>query len=475
MCSRDLSIARPAGLAPGKPTQSLAAGLPAFALLSRFLVLAVFLAVELVAITVWVDGDELSHRPTLIRFVGIWGSWILRGIVGFAAIFVTFGYLKNKALVQKTFRPDCGYSRRVELRGTSWIRPGPSRRPNLRTEGVAQFSSRPRGRELANRWHRSDRLRRTRVDPNGDMERDGSFHRPPLAACVNSRGRSLSPNRYQPIGFGSPLDASHSGSSAACCDSFPTSIVSDPSTMVIGTSVFNVRIAPQCSGFEGAGLILVFGVVWLWLFRDECRFPQALLLLPAGVGLNFLLNAVRLASLIFIGNAGAAHIALGGFHSQAGWIAFNAVALGFSVAARHTPWIAVGTLTTGKWRTSHPAIPPLPIWCHSWPSSAPACSSARLLLILNGSTLYGSWRPRAARGFFGGSMPISIGGSDGTDQPYNPQVGVLVFGMWIALDRFSSGHAARRYAHSIKRRFGEHPRHMGHLSRNRLCCHGPNR
>ncbi len=85
--------------------------------------------------------------------------------------------------------------------------------------------------------------------------------------------------------------------------------------------------------------MLAFGVMWLWLFRRECRFPQALVLLPAGVATIYLLNAVRITALILIGNAGADKIAVGGFHSQAGWIAFNVVALGFSVAARRVPWL----------------------------------------------------------------------------------------------------------------------------------------
>src|SRR5947207_10915827 len=52
----------------------------------------------------------------------------------------------------------------------------------------------------------------------------------------------------------------------------------------------------------------------------------------------YLLNAVRIAALILIGRAGAREIAVGGFHSQAGWIAFNVVALGFSLAARRVPY-----------------------------------------------------------------------------------------------------------------------------------------
>ena len=72
--------------------------------------------------------------------------------------------------------------------------------------------------------------------------------------------------------------------------------------------------------------MIAFGIVWLLLFRKESRFPQALVLIPAGVVLIYLLNAARIAALILIGDAGAERIALGGFHSQAGWIAFNLVA-----------------------------------------------------------------------------------------------------------------------------------------------------
>jgi exosortase E/protease (VPEID-CTERM system) len=85
--------------------------------------------------------------------------------------------------------------------------------------------------------------------------------------------------------------------------------------------------------------MLIFGVAWLWFFRRECRFPQALLLIPAGVLLIWLLNGVRIATLILIGNAGAPGIAAGGFHSQAGWIAFNSVALGFCFTLRRVPWL----------------------------------------------------------------------------------------------------------------------------------------
>jgi exosortase E/protease (VPEID-CTERM system) len=108
--------------------------------------------------------------------------------------------------------------------------------------------------------------------------------------------------------------------------------------MTIGTPRFHVEIAPQCSGLEGVGRILAFGILWLLVFRKECQFPRSLVLIPFGITLIFLLNSVRIAALVLIGNAGAEQIALGGFHSQAGWIAFSAVGVGFCFVVQRVPW-----------------------------------------------------------------------------------------------------------------------------------------
>ena len=86
--------------------------------------------------------------------------------------------------------------------------------------------------------------------------------------------------------------------------------MADPAAMRIQTTHFRIIIAPECSGLEGAGLMLAFGITLLWLFRDECRFPQCLVLLPGGIVLLFLLNTVRIAALVLIGDAGARQIAV---------------------------------------------------------------------------------------------------------------------------------------------------------------------
>ncbi len=121
---------------------------------------------------------------------------------------------------------------------------------------------------------------------------------------------------------------------------FVPGIQADPSTMMFGTHSFSVEVAPACSGYEGIGLILAFTTGWLWFFRREWRFPRALLLIPLGVATIWVFNAMRVAGLVLIGVAGSPDIAMQGFHSHAGWIAFNVVALGTCVAARRIPWLS---------------------------------------------------------------------------------------------------------------------------------------
>jgi exosortase E/protease (VPEID-CTERM system) len=115
-------------------------------------------------------------------------------------------------------------------------------------------------------------------------------------------------------------------------------VVSRPERLILGTRRFRVNIAATCSGLEGVGLVLAFLGLYLWLFRRELRFPAALVLLPIGAVSNWLLNALRIVVLIVIGSSGWRDIALGGFHSQAGWLTFNFVALGFVAVVNRTGW-----------------------------------------------------------------------------------------------------------------------------------------
>ena len=116
-------------------------------------------------------------------------------------------------------------------------------------------------------------------------------------------------------------------------------LTAEPATFILGTPRFLVFIAPECSGMEGLGLVLVFTTVWLCYFRRESRFPQAFLLIPCALVSVWLLNILRIAAIILIGNAGAPDVAMVGFHSQAGWIAFTGVALVFCMATGKIRWV----------------------------------------------------------------------------------------------------------------------------------------
>ena len=120
---------------------------------------------------------------------------------------------------------------------------------------------------------------------------------------------------------------------------FLPNIYVDPATFVIGTERFSIFIAERCSGLEGLGLVLAFTTIWLWYFRKESRFPQALLLIPCALVVIWISNVLRISALVLIGNAGYGEVAMVGFHSQAGWIAFTLVGIGFSIATRRLSWV----------------------------------------------------------------------------------------------------------------------------------------
>lgn len=118
-------------------------------------------------------------------------------------------------------------------------------------------------------------------------------------------------------------------------------IIVDPGIRNLGTQNFVVNIAPACSGYEGIGLVTIFTAFYLSVFRREFRFPQALLLFPIGIITIWLFNILRIVILIAIGSSFSESVALGGFHSQAGWISFIAVIFGLLTIAHKVSFFSV--------------------------------------------------------------------------------------------------------------------------------------
>ncbi|WP_449619166.1 exosortase E/protease, VPEID-CTERM system [Roseovarius aquimarinus] len=114
----------------------------------------------------------------------------------------------------------------------------------------------------------------------------------------------------------------------------------DPAAQVLGVDGFVVAIADSCSGVEGFALTTAFLALYAWLFRGSLllgRFWGGLW--PAALLLSWLLNVLRIAVLIWIGAHVSPELAVGGFHSFAGWLFFMALALLVLVLASRLAWL----------------------------------------------------------------------------------------------------------------------------------------
>jgi exosortase E/protease (VPEID-CTERM system) len=393
-------------------------------LLRRFSFLALLFALELVAITLWLDNVTLAGRHGLVGVVGQWGSWILRGIVGFAALFFTFAWLKREPSFELPLPPVRWRLLALHL---------------ALVVGFGVLSSHLYGRNpsdlLALAWLVTGitaiAAGATGFIPIGVWARIGrctgylwlwSLTAVLIACVVGNSMRSL----WLRTAFLTFRIV------RGLLSLFVPNVVADLAAMSLGTPRFSVEIAPQCSGLEGVGLMLAFGILWLALYRRECRFPRALLLLPVGALLIFFLNSVRIAALILLGNAGAERIALGGFHSQAGWIIFNLVAFGFSLAAVHVPWIRVadaGRADSGSFENpaAHYVLPFVAI----------------LAAGMIAHALSGGFEWLYPLRFFAAVAVLVLFRRDYAKLDWRidwtgPAAGAVMFAIWIGMDRFSA-------------------------------------
>ena len=220
---------------------------------------------------------------------------------------------------------------------------------------------------------------------------------------------------------------------------FYTDVFRDSTHYMVGTRAFAVVIADQCSGVEGLALMLSLTVGWLLYARRELRLSRALVLVPLSLLLSWLLNLVRLAALIAIGNAGYPDVALGGFHSQAGWILFSCVALAFLLTVDNVAWF----------RQSAPALAEVPSPAPQVSSSPLAASNLAAVYLLPWlAVLAAGLLAQAASGGFEWLYPLRLIAALAVFFAYRrqylrmdwrfgwlgPAAGVLVFVLWIALD-----------------------------------------
>ncbi|MGA3016533.1 MAG: exosortase E/protease, VPEID-CTERM system [Bryobacteraceae bacterium] len=399
---------------------------------------ALLFILELIAISVWLDAASLSRDYVVTRLVDNWGAWTLRARVAFASLFRIIGCLRARSVLRDIgTRPATVPVRRTLLAG------------HFCSLALFGFLSRILfGGSLRGSWTDTVALVWIASGLLAIVLAGLAFL--PLETWLllfRGTGNTWAYAAAMAVlvcWLGNALRLLWAPATRATfiivkflLGLFLSPVISDPATATIGSTSFNVVIEPACSGLEGVGLMLVFGILWLWLFRQDFRFPQAILLVPVSLGTAFLLNSVRIAALILIGNAGAPNIALGGFHSQAGWIAFNAIALGLVLGSQHVPWIARSR--------------PLPAPAGSRADNPSALYLAPFLAILAAGML-----SRAVAGRFEWLYPLRLFAAAAVLWCYRkryarlnwafgwlgPAAGVAVFAMWIALDRLAASSAS---------------------------------
>ena len=317
------------------PLRSFSVRTGSFGLGARVLSISIVWALELIALTVLLDTRELA-QGRFLSLIGDWGPDILRAFVTTAAICVAFGYSRLERLPSLVdtpiswsflaahaaamsafgclsyplFHPNHATPVELNLVAAGWLTAGlaaipfsifvliPPRicRELARIGGSIFLVAIPTGLAALYLGHLGQLLWR------------------PSATLTFRVVRIL-------------------------LDTVVHGVVADPVKLVIGTRSFRVAISSGCSGLEGVGMMLAFTIAWIGYCRHEYRLLRILILIPASITLMWFLNAFRIAALIMIGNGGAPAVALGGFHSQAGWIAFNASALGFVFAASRIQWL----------------------------------------------------------------------------------------------------------------------------------------
>ena len=101
---------------------------------------------------------------------------------------------------------------------------------------------------------------------------------------------------------------------------------------------FRIRVNQSCSGIEGAVLVSGFLTGIAIMLRRELDPRRMVILIIAGALLSWILNAVRITALVWIGVHGSPELAIDGFHSNAGWLLFVMLSIFLLWSAVNLSW-----------------------------------------------------------------------------------------------------------------------------------------
>ena len=204
--------------------------------------------------------------------------------------------------------------------------------------------------------------------------------------------------------------------------------ISQPQEFIIGTPRFTVQIGEMCCGYEGIGLILILLGIYLWIFRKRLRFPRAFAILPLGMVVIWVANALRIVALILVGDRISPAVALGGFHSVAGWLAFDGVGLSL-VALTHRSRFLTLERSAGE-----PRLATSPTAAYLTPLLAIIATAMITGAFATDVECYYPLRVLAAAAMLGYHRRSYAECRGEVSWWWGGAIGVVVFALWIALE-----------------------------------------
>ena len=397
----------------------------------RLVWMTLLLLVEVAAISVWVDNAQLDRNGLVVGLIARWGASAVRVGVALGLFWLVFGQASAGVQLE-------ALNRRLEEHPVSWVRLPWHLLALAAFAALSQmlYAGGQGGVVLPILWAVvGSAVVATLAATAAPWAIWRDVFRQTADLWVFGLGAAIAAVALTRTAraLWDPVSALTFTVTAALLRLAGMVVQADAAQRQLGTARFQVEIAPECSGLEGVALVLVFGAAWLWFFRSEYRFPRALLLLPVGMAAIWILNAVRIAVLILIGHAGWESVAVGGFHSQAGWITFVSVSLAICWASRQLAWFG------GKPRVSSGQPQPAAAdgdWAAPW--------LVPFLAILGAGLL-----SRAGSGGFEWLYPLRVVAAATALWLFRdeyrkfswrlsaaaPAAGVVVFALWLALER----------------------------------------
>ena len=117
---------------------------------------------------------------------------------------------------------------------------------------------------------------------------------------------------------------------------------------------FAIQMAPSCAGYQGMMASIIVMLLVLTLDWRRLHLPRAVLLSILTVAMVFLMNAMRIAILLYIGIHVSEEIAIGGFHSYFGTLSLLVV-VGITLVALQHP-VFERASTDGAKDAHHPPL-----------------------------------------------------------------------------------------------------------------------